>query len=81
MAKKKNPDFNFEEALEKLNEIVESMEDGDLSLEDSLKQFEEGIKLTRSCQAALQNAEQKVKILLEKNNTATLEDFEPHTEE
>ncbi len=72
MAAKKDEVLNFEKALTELNSIVEVMETGGLSLDDSLKQFEKGIKLTRQCQAALQEAEQKVKILMQKNGTETL---------
>ena len=64
MASKQQPEFNFEEALEELERLVSSMEEGELSLEDSMTAFEKGIKLTRECQTALQKAEQKVKILL-----------------
>tara|TARA_B100001250_G_scaffold95245_1_gene79602 strand:- start:413 stop:652 length:240 start_codon:yes stop_codon:yes gene_type:complete len=67
MAKKNLSDFNFERALENLEEIVSSMEKGDLTLEDSLKAFETGIKLTRECQAALKDAEQKVRVLSKEN--------------
>ena len=67
MSAKKQADFNFEGALEQLEELVASMEDGELSLEDSLKAFEKGIKLTRECQTALKNAEQKVQILLDES--------------
>ena len=67
MAKKNQSDFNFERALESLEEIVSSMEKGDLTLEDSLKAFERGIKLTRECQAALKDAEQKVRVLSKEN--------------
>ncbi len=75
MPKKKN-EFNFEESLSNLEKIVEKMESGDLSLEESLKQFEEGIALTRNCQKALNDAEQKVKILMEKDGQQILEDFD-----
>ncbi len=61
---KKPAKFNFEKALENLEELVEVMEEGELSLEESLKAFEQGIKLTRECQAALDNAEQKVQLLV-----------------
>jgi exodeoxyribonuclease VII small subunit len=81
MPTKKRTDFDFETALEKLNGIVEAMEDGDLSLEESLKQFEEGIKLTRNCQKALEEAEQKVKILVKQNNAEKLETYEDAAEE
>ncbi len=64
MASKQQPEFNFEEALEELERLVSSMEEGELSLEDSMTAFEKGIKLTRECQTALQKAEQKVQILL-----------------
>ena len=64
MAAKQQSEFNFEEALQELERLVSSMEEGELSLEDSMKAFEKGIKLTRECQTALQKAEQKVEILL-----------------
>ena len=67
MAAKQQSEFNFEEALEELERLVSSMEDGELSLEDSMKAFEKGIKLTRECQTALQKAEQKVQILLDES--------------
>jgi len=65
----------FEEAMEELEKLVEQMERGDISLEESLKSFERGIRLTRACQQALQEAEQKVQILLEKNGQQSLEPF------
>ena len=74
MTKKKQASFDFEKALEELEELVSSMEDGKLSLEDSLQAFEKGIKLTRECQAALKKAEQKVQVLInEKGDTEELE--------
>ncbi len=54
---------NFEAALAELETLVSKMEDGDLSLEESLNAFESGIKLTRQCQQALQQAELKVQKL------------------
>ena len=66
MARKKAaPDF--EHSLAELQTLVERMESGELSLEDSLTAFEQGIGLTRECQAALAQAEQKVQILLERD--------------
>ena len=66
MARKKTtPDF--EQSLADLQILVERLENGELSLEDSLSAFEQGIGLTRDCQAALSQAEQKVQILLERN--------------
>tara|TARA_Y100001934_G_C12078109_1_gene643444 strand:- start:96 stop:335 length:240 start_codon:yes stop_codon:yes gene_type:complete len=64
MTKKDKQDFNFESALKNLEQLVSSMENGELSLEDSLKAFEKGIKLTRECQTALKEAEQKIQILI-----------------
>ncbi len=67
MAQKKQKTPDFETALEELEALVERMENGESSLEDSLKDFERGIELTRSCQTALAEAEQKVEILLKKD--------------
>jgi exodeoxyribonuclease VII small subunit len=64
MARKKVA-FDFEQSLAELQQLVERLESGELSLEDSLTCFEQGIGLTRDCQAALSQAEQKVQILLE----------------
>lgn len=80
MSAKKSKDFNFEKALTDLEQIVEAMETGQLPLETALKQFEDGIKLAHDCQVALQRAEQKVKILLEKNGQIELSDFEEEPE-
>jgi exodeoxyribonuclease VII small subunit len=71
LAKKKVP-IDFESALKELESLVEKMEQGDIRLEDSLQHFERGIELTRHCQQALQEAEQKVQILLEKNGRAEI---------
>ena len=71
MVKENQTDFNFEKALENLEEIVSSMENGELTLEDSLKAIEKGIKLTRECQGALSDAEQKVRVLLNENGDTT----------
>ena len=75
MAKKQN-EINFEQSLQELEALVEKMEAGNLSLEESLKYFERGVALTRNCQKALANAEQKIQILLEKNGKEQLHDFE-----
>lgn len=64
MARKKTDPLDFEKALAELEALVEKMEQGDLSLEESLKSFERGIELTRNCQQALAGAEQKVDQLL-----------------
>ena len=68
--------INLEKALTDLEEIVEELESGDLPLEKAMKKFEEGIKLTRNCQAALKEAEQKVEILLKSAGGEALEEFE-----
>ena len=74
MAKKsKTPDF--ESALHELESIVEHMEKGELTLEQSLQQFERGVLLTRTCQQSLQDAEQKVQILLKKDGTVAPVEF------
>ena len=75
MARKKST-FDFETALGELEQIVERMEQGDITLEESLREFENGIKLTRACQKALSEAEQKVQILLAQNENAQLEPFD-----
>ena len=67
---------NLEKALADLENLVEELESGDLPLEKAMKKFEEGIKLTRSCQAALKDAEQKVQVLLKSAGGESLEDFE-----
>jgi exodeoxyribonuclease VII small subunit len=64
MARKPQQPANLEQSLDTLEALVERMESGDLSLEESLKAFEEGVRLTRECQQALRAAEQKVRILL-----------------
>lgn len=66
--------MDFEKKLKRLEEIVQSMDSGDLTLENSLKLFEEGVKLTKECHTQLNQAEQKVKLLMgvdEKGNPIT----------
>lgn len=72
----KSTEFDFEKSLQELEKLVETMEKGDLTLEESLKQFERGIVLTRACQQALATAEQKVRILTQNNAGGELADFE-----
>ncbi len=74
-------EIDFEKALAELEKLVETMEKGELTLEDSLKQFERGITLTRACQEALVEAEQKVQILTRDNKAAELAAFETDTED
>jgi exodeoxyribonuclease VII small subunit len=73
MARKKS--FQFEQALHELEQLVTRMEGGQLSLEASLAAFEQGIALTRECQQALKQAEQKVQLLMEKNGQVIMTDF------
>ena len=69
--------LNLEKALKDLETIVEDLESGDLLLDKAMKKFEDGIKLTRNCQTALKDAEQKVEILLQSvGGDEELEDFE-----
>ena len=67
----------LEKSLEELEALVGRLESGDLPLEKALEEFERGMKLTRRCQAALQEAEQKVEILLRKTEQAEPVPFEP----
>jgi exodeoxyribonuclease VII small subunit len=70
------PTVDFEHSLTELETLVQQLEQGDLSLEDSLKRFERGIELTRLCQTALQAAEQKVEQLLTKDGQTAIVPFE-----
>ncbi len=76
MTKKTNTTVDFEQVLNELSTIVEQMEHGDLSLEQSLSHYERGIQLTQQCQKALQAAEQRIQILRTKNSTMNLETFD-----
>jgi len=67
MARKRQETLAFENSLKELEALVTKMEQGNLSLEESLQHFERGIQLTRTCQQALKEAEQKVEILLNKS--------------
>lgn len=75
MAKKKLENLSFEESLTELDTIVQNLEQGELSLEESMTLFERGLNLSQVSQNKLQTAEQKVKILLEKNGEQQLSDF------
>ena len=67
---------NLEKSLADLEALVEELESGDLPLEKAMKKFEDGIKLTRACQAALKDAEQKVEILVQSAGGENLESFD-----
>jgi exodeoxyribonuclease VII small subunit len=69
----------FESSLDELEKLVSRMEGGDLSLDDSLKSFERGIALYRTCQTALEQAELRVKLLYDPAAPDEAEDFDPQT--
>jgi exodeoxyribonuclease VII small subunit len=68
--------LDLETTLADLEGLVDELESGDLPLEKAMQKFEQGIKLTRNCQAALKEAEQKVEILLKSAGGEELEDFD-----
>ena len=72
--------IDFEKNLGALEEIVHTLEDGELSLEASLSAFEQGVALTRECQTALAEAEQRVQMLVTKDDQTELQDFVPGDE-
>ena len=79
MSKKKA--IPFEHSLKELEALVKKMDSGELNLEESLSAFENGISLIRQCQAALQNAEQKVQMLIENNGELTTQAFDEDDDE
>ncbi|WP_392566749.1 exodeoxyribonuclease VII small subunit [Utexia brackfieldae] len=80
MAKKATKLVSFEETLKALESIVNRLESGGLSLDESLKEFEEGVKLTRQGQYQLQQAEQRIQILLNENAESELVEFSDNEE-
>ncbi len=72
---RKNDSQQFEKALAELEEIVNNMEQGELSLEESLAAFEKGVKLTKECQKSLKSVEQKVNKLVAKDKSLEMEPF------
>jgi len=73
--------LDYEAAVTELESLVERLEQGDISLEESLKLYESGVLLTRDCQDALKTAEQKVQMLLEQSGQTSLVDFDPNSSE
>lgn len=73
---KKEAVLNFETQLKALEDIVTAMEKGDLTLEDSLKAYEKGVQLTRECQTTLDNAQQRIDLLVERDGKLVEEPFE-----
>ena len=80
MAKKKIENLSFEESLTELETIVQNLEQGDMSLEDSMTLFERGLGLSQVSQEKLKSAEQKIQILLEKNGEEKLVNFDNNAE-
>lgn len=75
--KEVNDQRNFEGDLTRLKEVVKLLEDGNISLEESLKYFEEGIKLYRLCNNVLNDAQQKISLLLEEDEELVEKPFDP----
>lgn len=75
MASKKPENMTFEATIEELDSIVEDLENGDLALDEALKKFERGISLARAGQTKLNDAEQRVSILLQNDDNAPLSEF------
>ncbi len=77
MTKKQKDTIDFEHSLAELESIIEKMEKGELTLEQSLQDFERGVFLTRSCQKALKDAEQRVMVLMSQAGEDTLQTLTP----
>jgi exodeoxyribonuclease VII small subunit len=71
------PPSNFEQSLAQLEALVAQLESGDLPLDAALASFEQGVRLTRECQGALNAAQQKVQVLLQRGESIVMEEFEP----
>ena len=76
MSKKTEPGPDFEKTLAELEKLVVNLEEGDLSLDESLSGFKHGIELTRQCQAALDNAQQTVELLTNTQDEDSLKPFD-----
>ena len=77
MSKKTETGPDFEKTLAELEKLVVNLEEGDLSLDESLSNFKLGIELTRQCQSVLDNAQQTVEQLIDVENEESLQAFEP----
>ena len=78
---RKPKETGFESTLAELEELVARMEAGDLPLEEAMRSFERGVQLTRECQAALQAAQQRVQVLMQRASGPTIEDFDAEESE
>lgn len=77
MSKKTEAGPDFEKTLAELEKLVVNLEQGDLSLDESLSGFKQGIELTRHCQSVLDNAQQTVEQLIDTDDEDSLKPFEP----
>ena len=77
MSKKTETGPDFEKTLAELEKLVVNLEEGDLSLDESLSGFKQGIELTRQCQTVLDNAQQTVEQLMNNDDEGSLKTFEP----
>jgi len=68
-------EINFEENMENLEKIVAELEKGDLNLDESIKKFEEGMKISKQCNEYLENAEKKITVLINENGNLKEEEF------
>ncbi|MDF7670267.1 exodeoxyribonuclease VII small subunit [Orbaceae bacterium ESL0721] len=75
MAKKPEKALSFEETLKQLEGVVSQLENGDLPLDEALTEFEKGVKLIRTGKQQLQQAEQRIQILMSENSEAELTDY------
>ncbi|MCD6575339.1 exodeoxyribonuclease VII small subunit [Candidatus Aerophobetes bacterium] len=69
--------MNFEEAMQKLEKITQDLEEGNLSLDESLKRFEEGMRLVNFCEKKLEEVEKRIRILIKEENKLKLEPWQP----
>ncbi|MCX4193314.1 exodeoxyribonuclease VII small subunit [Methylophaga sp. OBS1] len=76
----KQKKLDYEAAVKELETLVERLEQGDISLEESLKLYERGVLLTRDCQDSLKAAEQKVQMLLQQSGQSNMVDFDPESD-
>ena len=72
-----NKEVKFEELIEKLEDITNKLEKEQLSLDESVKLFEEGMKISKECNSKLEDAEKRITILINKNEEITEENFIP----
>ncbi len=72
--------FDFEKRLKELEKLVNQLETGEMSLEESLKAYEQGIELTRQCQSALDEAQRRIQIVIENDEKIASEPLDPDTE-